>query len=116
MLNQLRAVAERLIPDRSLLVRWACLLYAGHLAFQGKIATSEILAGFCVVLVYIAVRKGELRLTWNILYYPLFLYCLASTISSLVAPTMSSRKAMASRRVSEKNSARVAPSAVRARR
>lgn len=86
MLNQLRAVAERLLPDRSLLVRWACLLYAGHLAFQGKIATSEILAGFCVVLVYIAVRKGELRLTWNILYYPLFLYCLASTISSLVAP------------------------------
>jgi O-antigen ligase len=75
-----------ILPDRSLLVRWACLLYAVHLCFQGKIAVSEIAAGFCVVLVYIAVRKGELRLTWNILYYPLFLYCLASTISSLVAP------------------------------
>lgn len=83
---QLRTVAERLLPDRSLLVRWACLLYAGHIWFQGKIATSEIAAGFCVILVYVAVRKGELRLTWNILYYPLFLYCLASTISSLVAP------------------------------
>lgn len=76
----------KLLPDRSLLVRWACLLYVGHLAFQGKIAASEIAAGFCIILVYIAVRKGELHLTWNILYYPLFVYGLASTISSLVAP------------------------------
>lgn len=85
-MKQLRAVAERLLPDRSLLVRWACLLYVGHLAFQGKIAVSEIAAGFAVVLVYIAVRKGELRLTWHILYFPLFLYGLASTLSSIVAP------------------------------
>jgi O-antigen ligase len=86
LLKSLRAVAERLLPDRSLLVRGACLLYVGHLAFQGKIAVSEIAAGFAVVLVYIAVRKGELRLTWNILYFPLFLYGLASTLSSIVAP------------------------------
>lgn len=85
-MNHLRAVADRLLPERSLLVRWACLLYVGHLVFQGKTAVSEIAAGFAVVLVYIAVRKRELRLTWHILYYPLFIYGLASTVSSLVAP------------------------------
>lgn len=86
---RLREIASRvasLVPDRSLLVRWACLLYVGHLVFQGKTAVSEIAAGFTVVLVYIAVRKRQLSLTWHILYYPLFIYGLASTISSLVAP------------------------------
>ena len=85
-MKQLKAAAARLLPDRSLLVRWACLLYVGHLVFQGKTAVSEIAAGFTVVLVYIAVRKRQLGLTWHILYYPLFIYGLASTISSFVAP------------------------------
>jgi O-antigen ligase len=70
----------------SLVVLFGCVFYLFHVVFQGKTAVSEIAAGFTLICVYVALRKRELHWSWHVLYYPLALYALASTISSLVAP------------------------------
>jgi O-antigen ligase len=84
--DAVRRFCSELRSQQSVLVLFACVFYLFHVVFQGKTAVSEIAAGFTVVCVYIALRKRELTWSWHILYFPLGLYALASTISSLVAP------------------------------
>lgn len=76
----------RKLGTRSSAVVWACIFYVIHLLLQDKIAASETAAGFAFVFVTAAVLAGEIRPSFHILCYPLALYGLASSISSLLAP------------------------------
>ena len=67
-------------------LRWSSILYLTHILFQGKIAVSEIAGGFAWVLLISAVDRKQIRPSLHILCYPLALYGVASTISSLLAP------------------------------
>lgn len=71
--------------DVPLLVRIAALFYLGHLLFQGKIATSELGAFWAIFFLGWALAKKQATLSWSILYYPLALYGVVSTVSSLAA-------------------------------
>ena len=71
--------------DVPLLVRIAALFYLGHLLFQGKIATSELGAFWAIFFLGWAVVKKQVTLSWSILYYPLALYGIVSTVSSMAA-------------------------------
>ena len=68
------------------LVLASAFFYLVHILFQGKIAMSEITAGLAVLLMTWAIAKRRIRFSWHVLYYPLALYGVASTISSLLAP------------------------------
>jgi O-antigen ligase len=59
--------------------------YFMHLLLQGKIAMSESWAGWCIVFLGWALWKKQIRPSFHILLYPLALYGLVSTISSLAA-------------------------------
>lgn len=68
------------------LVQWSALFYLVHIVFQGKTALSEISAGMAPLLLAWALAKRQIRPSFHVLYYPLALYGIASTISSFVAP------------------------------
>lgn len=67
-------------------LRWAVILYLAHILLQGKIALSQITAGFAVVVLGWAIYKKQVAPSFHILYFPLALYGIASTISSFVMP------------------------------
>jgi O-antigen ligase len=78
----LSAIRNRKVP---VLLRWAAFFYLGHLVFQGKIAPSELGAfGAIFCLAWAWVRR-EVRPAWHILYYPLALYGIVSTLSALTS-------------------------------
>lgn len=70
----------------SALVTSSALLYFLHIIFQGKIATVELGAFFAIFTLGWAVARREVRFSWHILYYPLILYGIVSTVSALAAP------------------------------
>ncbi len=76
----------RLPENLPALVRWSALFYLVHIVFQGKTAISEISAGMAPLLLTWALAKRQIRPSSHVLYYPLALYGIASTISSFVAP------------------------------
>ncbi len=80
--KRLLRLPENLPP----LVRWSAFFYLIHLVFQGKTAVSEISAGLAPLLLTWALAKRQIRPSAHVLYYPLALYGIASTISSLLAP------------------------------
>lgn len=63
--------------------RYAAFVYLAHILTQGKIALSEVTVAATLVLVTIALFRRELRPSFHILYFPLALYGLASTVSSI---------------------------------
>ena len=65
--------------------RYAALVYLAHILTQGKIALSEISVAATLVLVIIAIARRELRPSFHILYFPLALYGIVSTVSSLAS-------------------------------
>lgn len=67
-------------------LRWSAILYLTHVVFQGKTAVSEIAGSFAWVLLISAIDRKQIRPSLHILCYPLALYGLASTVSSLLAP------------------------------
>lgn len=67
------------------LVDVAALWYVCHILCLGKIALSECFAFGVVFWTGWAVARREQRPEWNILYYPLALYGVVSTISALTA-------------------------------
>jgi O-antigen ligase len=74
------------LPDRlPPALHIALWFYFGHLLLQGKIALSESFAGLCFVFVGWAVWKKQIRPSFHIVYYPLALYALVSTLSSIAA-------------------------------
>jgi O-antigen ligase len=88
-LSDLRAwLGEHLSSIRALPPRLsaATVFYVLHLLLQGKIALSELMAFWAIFyLLWAMVREG-VRPSFHILYYPLALYGLVSTVSAFVAP------------------------------
>ena len=74
-----------LAPETPLAVLLAVFWYAYHLVCSGWVASSECGAFFAMVATIVALTRRELRPSFHILYFPLFVYALASTISSLAA-------------------------------
>lgn len=73
---------SELSAQYSPLVRWACFFYLGHILWQGKIAPSELGAFGAIFWVCWAMARRQIRFSSHILYFPLALYGMASTISS----------------------------------
>lgn len=67
------------------LVRWAVWLYILHILLHHKIALAELFAFFSMFCLGWAIARGEARASFHILYYPLILYGLVSSISALAA-------------------------------
>jgi len=61
-------------------------LYLLHVFCQGKIALAESFAGLTIVFLGWALWKRQIKPGFHILYYPLALYGIASTISAIAAP------------------------------
>jgi putative inorganic carbon (HCO3(-)) transporter len=60
--------------------------YLGHLYFQGWVLSSELCVLGVLVCAIVALYRRDLQPSFHILYYPLFLYCLDSSVSALFAP------------------------------
>jgi O-antigen ligase len=67
-------------------LRWAVILYLAHILLQGKIALSQISAWLAVVFLAWAIYRKQIAPSFHILYFPLAVYGLASTVSSFVMP------------------------------
>ncbi|HEX7151163.1 MAG TPA: O-antigen ligase family protein [Thermoanaerobaculia bacterium] len=67
------------------LLRWAGFFYFAHILFQGKIAPSELGAFWFIFCLGWAMVRREARFSFHILYYPLILYGVVSTLSAAVA-------------------------------
>lgn len=72
-------------PETPLAVLLAGFWYVYHLACSGWVASSECGAFFAMVATAVALWRRELRPTFHILYFPLFVYALVSTLSALAA-------------------------------
>lgn len=70
---------------KSELVRWSVILYLFHVLLLHKIAFAELMAFFSIFCLGWALARGEARFSFHILYYPLILYGLVSTVSALAA-------------------------------
>jgi len=71
--------------QHSVLLRNAVILYILHILLHHKIALAELFAFFSLFCLAWAIARGEVRPSFHILYYPLFLYGLISSISALAA-------------------------------
>jgi O-antigen ligase len=76
-----------LIVHRSSLVRTASILYLLHILFIFKTALLELSAFFSIFCLGWALARKEARFSFQILYYPLFVYGLVSSVSAAFAET-----------------------------
>lgn len=67
------------------LIRAAAIIYLLHILFHAKIALLELSAFTALLLVSWAVARREARFSFHILYYPLFVYGLVSTVSLIAS-------------------------------
>lgn len=75
------------LPDRTPpAVTLAVFFYLGHLFCSGWVASSEGFVALTLAAFGWALYRGEIRLTWHILYIPLLAYGIDSTVSALAAP------------------------------
>lgn len=65
-------------------LRIAAAFYLLHILVQGKTAPSELTVFFTFIFLGWALWRGEVRASFHILYYPLLLYGIASSVSALV--------------------------------
>jgi O-antigen ligase len=70
-------------PSR--LVTASAVIYVLHFLLECKTALCENLAFWTIFTLGWAIARREVRFSWHILYFPLFLYGLASTASSMLA-------------------------------
>jgi O-antigen ligase len=73
-----------MMPE-SRLLRAAVVFYILHVLLHHKIALVMLMGFGCIFAVSWALARGEARFSWHILYYPLIVYGLVTTISSLAA-------------------------------
>ncbi|HEX7831667.1 MAG TPA: O-antigen ligase family protein [Thermoanaerobaculia bacterium] len=69
----------------ALLVRCSAFLYIAHILLLGKIALLELTAFWCIFYLCWSIARREARFSFHILYFPLIVYGLASTLSALAA-------------------------------
>ena len=65
-------------------LRIAAGFYLLHILVQGKTAPSELSAFFTILFLGWAIGRREVRPSFHILYFPLALYGMASTVSAIV--------------------------------
>ncbi|HEX2122218.1 MAG TPA: O-antigen ligase family protein, partial [Thermoanaerobaculia bacterium] len=88
MLRQIRAELQAAIRNEpSALVRWSVYFYLLHLLLQPKIALSELMAFGSIFTLGWALARREVRFSFHILYYPLLVYGVVSTIAAIAAET-----------------------------
>ena len=80
-----RATGQPFIHHPSSLIRFAATAYLVHILFHHKIALLMLTAFAVILAVAWAVGRGDARFSFHILYYPLILYGLVSTLSSIAA-------------------------------
>lgn len=64
----------------------ATVFYILHVLLMGKIALAELMAFWAIFFLVWAMAKEGVRPSFHILYYPLALYGIISTVSALAAP------------------------------
>lgn len=69
----------------SALVITSAVFYVLHILFQGKIAPLELCAFWSIFLLGWSIARGDVRFSFHILYFPLALYGVVSTLSALFA-------------------------------
>lgn len=69
----------------SALVSAAAIFYLLHIIFHGKIATVELGAFFTIFCLGWARARREVRFSFHILYYPLLVYAVISTLSAIAS-------------------------------
>ena len=85
MNDEQQLTSSSLIGHRSSLIRAAAVIYLLHILFIVKIALAELTAFFAIFLLGWAIAKRQARFSFHILYFPLFVYGLASTVSAIFA-------------------------------
>ena len=82
------SIASRLDlpPDLPKILFLAGFFYLAHIVYEAKPAPSEIGVAFTLICLMSAMSRKLIRPSFHILCYPLALYGIASTVSSLVAP------------------------------
>jgi O-antigen ligase len=71
--------------DTHLTILLLVFFYCGHLFFAGFIAPSELGALFAMTTMIVALRQRLIRPSFHILYFPLFLYGVVSTVSVILS-------------------------------
>ncbi|HEX9160548.1 MAG TPA: O-antigen ligase family protein [Thermoanaerobaculia bacterium] len=61
----------------------AVYIYIAHILLQGKIALSELAVAATLFAVGVALKRREIRPSFHILYFPLALYGVISTVSAI---------------------------------
>ena len=74
-----------LFAHPSKLIRWAAPLYILHVLILCKIALGMLTAFAVFGLVTWAIARRDIRFSWHILYFPLALYALVSSVSAIAA-------------------------------
>lgn len=85
MSDEPRLNLSKFIGHPSRLVSIAGFIYILHILLIVKIALLELMAFFSMFLLGWAIARREARPSFHILYYPLFVYGFASTLSSIFA-------------------------------
>jgi len=76
----------RLPDSTSTPVTLAIVFYLGHLLCSGWVASSECFVAFAMMAFLVALYKKRITLSSHILYFPLVVYAVDSTISAFAAP------------------------------
>lgn len=71
------------ISDLPSTTRYLVSVYLAHILLQGKIALSEITVITTLALLGLAIARRELKPSFHILYFPLALYGIVSTVSAI---------------------------------
>lgn len=74
-----------LLSHSSRLVSTAAGFYLLHIVFHAKIAPLEITALLTIATLGWALARREARFSWHIIYYPLILYGIVSSVSALTS-------------------------------
>jgi O-antigen ligase len=61
------------------------IFYLGHLFFQGWVLSSELCVLGVLVSAILALYRRDLRPSFHILFYPLLVYCVISSVSALAS-------------------------------
>jgi len=85
MNDEQKLTGSSFIVHRSSFVKTSAFIYLLHLLLIVKIALAELTAFGAIFLLGWAIARKEARFSFHILYFPLFVYGLASTVSTLFA-------------------------------
>ena len=88
MFEELRNLLSGLRTQRSALLRTASYAFILQILFHAKIALLMLAAFTAIFAVAWAIARGEARFSFHILYYPLAVYGIVSTISAAAADRM----------------------------